>query len=55
MNNDVGKKIENFVDTLPEVIRKEIAPGAIKRPIDKIMPTDDKVATIVKDIKANNP
>ena len=37
------------------VIRKEIAPGAMRRPIDRIIPTDDKVATMVKEIKANNP
>ena len=34
MNNDVGKKIENFVDTLPEVIRKEM--------VYVPLPTDDE-------------
>ena len=42
MNNDVGKKIENFVDTLPEVIRKEMVHGTLYVKLE-----DDRVCDII--------
>ena len=36
------------------VARKAIDPGATNKPIDRIIPTDDKVATIVNEIKISN-
>ena len=35
------------------VSKNAIAPGAIKRPIDRMMPTAERVATIVSDIIAS--
>ena len=37
------------------VSRNAIAPGTIKRPIDNIIPTADRVATMVREIVASIP
>jgi hypothetical protein len=37
------------------VSRNAMAPGAINRPIDNIIPTADRVATMVREIAASIP
>jgi len=37
------------------VSRKAIAPGAISRPIDRMIPTAESVATIVREINVSKP
>ena len=36
------------------VDKKAMDPGAINKPIERMIPTDDKVATIVNEIKISN-